>query len=694
MNNSSINRLLLIEDDPAFAALLRDMFKADGVDPIQMMNIGCMREAETYLSENEVDIILLDLSLPDARGLEAVRRAHAAAPRVPLVVLAEQDDDSLAEAMHEGAQDYLFKGEIEPRGLMRALRYAVERKALQTELFETNERAQVTLNSIGDAVACTDSSGRITFLNRAAETLTGWSLQEAIGRLAAEVISLRNQPRAGEPRSTGWDGSDGREESLESTSVLVRRDGIEVPIEESLAPIHDDEGLQNGSVLVFRDVSAARWMNMQMLHSTQHDLLTGLPNRFLLNDRITQAIASASRSGRNMAILFLDLDGFKHINDSLGHLTGDKLLQSVAARLTATVRPSDTVSRQGGDEFVILLADGGTWNGAAATATRVLAAIAEPHSIDGTNLHITTSIGIRVFEDEETDAETLIMNADAAMYYAKGKGRQSFQHFKPVMSVRAVERHTIEAGLHGALGNDEFAIHYQPKMHLASGLITGAEALVRWNGPSGDPVSPATFIPVAEDSGLIVPIGRWVLRAACTQWQRWISEGLAVGTLAVNVSALELQNDGFLDGLRTILQDTGLDPERLEIELTESALIGTTSETVAMLASIKDMGVSIAIDDFGTGYSSLRYLRQFPVDTLKIDQSFVGQITDKEQSTIVTAVISVAHGLGLNVVAEGVETTAQLKFLQDHRCDQGQGYHFSRPMPAESFVLLPCVSSV
>ena len=307
---------------------------------------------------------------------------------------------------------------------------------------------------------------------------------------------------------------------LPSNCILVRRDGFETPIEDSVAPIHDREGKATGAVIVFRDVSTARAMAAQMTHSAQHDFLTGLPNRMLLNDRVSQAIVLAPRHSKKVAVLFLDLDGFKHINDSLGHPTGDKLLQSIAKRLVACVRSSDTVSRQGGDEFVVLLSEMEQSEDAAISALRILQAVAEAHTIDHHDLHVTTSIGVSVFPDDGKDAETLIKNADTAMYQAKENGRQSYQFFRPAMNVRAVERQSIEENLRRALDRREFTLHYQPKIKLRTGEITGAEALLRWTHPVRGSVSPAQFIPVAEDCGLILPIGQWVLREACKQARR------------------------------------------------------------------------------------------------------------------------------------------------------------------------------
>lgn len=471
--------------------------------------------------------------------------------------------------------------------------------------------------------------------------------------------------------------------------ILVRRDGSDVPIEDSVAPIHDRAGLATGAVIVFRDVSTARAMALQMAHAAQHDVLTGLPNRMLLNDRIGHAIALARRQMRKVAILFLDLDGFKHINDSLGHPIGDKLLQSISKRLVDCVRGADTVSRQGGDEFVVLLSTIDQSEDAAITARRMLKAVAETHSIDSHDLHITASIGVSVYPDDGLDAETLTKNADTAMYQTKENGRQGYRFFKPAMNVRAVERQSVEEGLRHAVERREFALHYQPKSNLRTGAITGVEALIRWRHPTRGMMMPAQFIPIAEDCGLIVPIGAWVLREACSQARAWADAGLPQTTMAVNVSAMEFKNEKFLAELFAIVAETGMDPRTLELELTESVLMKRVEAMASVLHILRERGVRVAIDDFGTGYSSLSYLRKFPVDALKIDQSFVRQIsTTGDDTTLVTAVIGMARNLKLRSIAEGVETLEELEFLREHHCEEAQGYFLGRPAPPEQIAKL------
>jgi diguanylate cyclase (GGDEF)-like protein/PAS domain S-box-containing protein len=561
---------------------------------------------------------------------------------------------------------------------------------VEEALFVEKERAQVTLNCIGDAVVCTDISGNITSLNLMAEKMTGWLRQEAAGLPMAEVFRIMDATSR-EIIANLMDRAvdQNRTVHLPPNCILLRRDGFEIPIEDSVAPIRDRQGQPTGAVIVFRDVSAARAMAVELAHSAEHDFLTGLPNRMLLNDRVSQSIAFAQRHAKKVALLFLDLDGFKHINDSLGHPVGDKLLQSVAKRLADCVRGSDTVSRQGGDEFVVLLSEVEHSEDAAITARRMLRVVAKPHSIDEHDLFVTASIGLSIYPDDGHDAETLIKNADTAMYQAKEDGRQSYQFFEPAMNVRAVERQFIEEGLRRALERQEFTLHYQPKINLRTGDITGAEALLRWTHPSLGAVSPARFIPVAEDCGLILPIGQWVLREACQQARAWVDAGLPLTTMAVNISAMEFRDAHFLEGVCAILEDTGLDPTSLVLELTESVLMKHVDSTESILKTLRARGVQVAVDDFGTGYSSLSYLRKFPIDALKIDQSFVRQITSAPRdTTIVTAVISMGRSLNLRVVAEGVEMQEELTFLQAHQCDEAQGYYFSQPVVAQQFAKL------
>jgi diguanylate cyclase (GGDEF)-like protein/PAS domain S-box-containing protein len=683
--------VLLISDDADDATLIRRALSDLTDDQWCLERVGSLSDGIKRLRKDGVAAVLLDLFLPDSQGIETFEALFEAAPSVPILVLANRENEASAwQATQRGAQDHILKDHLDAYWLPRVLRSVIERKAGEEALFIEKERAQVTLNSIGDAVLSTDIAGNVTYLNLVAVDMTGWSCKEAVGRPLAEVFQIIDgATREPAPNPMAQAVQENKAVGLMANCILIRRDGFESAIEDSAAPIHDRGGRVTGAVIVFHDVSAARAIQQKMAHLAQHDFLTDLPNRMLLSDRVANAIALARRHGKQCAVLFLDLDGFKHINDSLGHPIGDQLLESVAQRLVACVRGSDTVSRQGGDEFVILLSEIEHAQDAALSAEKMLLTLAAPHSIAEKELHITASIGISIYPDDGRDADTLIRCADTAMYHAKDKGRNNYQFFTEDMNVRAVERQFLEGSLRRALKRGEFVLHYQPKINLETGAITGVEALIRWRHPERGLIPPALFVPIAEDCGLIVPIGRWVLHEACRQAQTWIDAALPPLPVAVNISAVEFQSKDFLEGVRTVLKETRLNPRYLELELTESVLMQDAESTASVLIALKAIGVRLAIDDFGTGYSSLSYLQQFPIDTLKIDQSFVREITAGAlDDTIVSAIISMAKTLKRRVVAEGVETGEQLAFLQRQHCGEGQGYHFSRPVSAEEFVAL------
>ncbi len=424
-------------------------------------------------------------------------------------------------------------------------------------------------------------------------------------------------------------------------------------------------------------------------HLATHDVLTNLPNRMLLGDRLTQAIEQAHRRQGQLAVMFIDLDRFKYINDSLGHAVGDLLLQAVARCLVACVRSSDTVSRQGGDEFVLLLPQIENVAAASAIAEKILQTMGEPHTVEHHALHMGVSIGVSVYPDDGQDAATLIRNADIAMYHAKDAGRNNCTFYAAAMNTRAVVRQSTEAGLRQALARQEFVLHYQPKIALRSGMLVGVEALVRWQHPQRGLLLPQHFVEIAEECGLILPLGRWVLRHACEQAQEWSRGGWPPMTMAVNTSPLEFGALDFLPHLRRTLAETGLQPACLELELTEGMLMRDAEASDRLLHAIASLGVKLAIDDFGTGYSSLSYLTQFPIHTLKIDQSFVSHMsTSVDDATIVSAVIGMGKNLHKRVIAEGVETQEQCTFLKAQGCDEGQGYFFGRPTAAAGIVTL------
>ena len=551
-----------------------------------------------------------------------------------------------------------------------------------------SERAEITLNSLGDAVISTDLPGNVTYLNAVAERMTGWRRDEAVGRPLGRVLRIVDAAtREIKPNPMNLAVRMNETVGLTSDCVLVRRDGFETAIEDSAAPIHDRRGRITGAVLVFHDVSAARATSLQVSHLASHDGLTDLPNRMLLNDRLAQAIESARRHRHKLAVLFLDLDRFKEVNDSLGHGIGDQLLQSVARRLVTSVRRSDTVSRHGGDEFVVLLSQVEQADDAAATSRKMLRALAAPFEVAGRDVCVTASVGVSVYPDDGEDSETLIQNADTGMFCAKARGGNLYQFFRPEMNARAVTRQWMESDLRNALRRREFVLRYQPRINLETGAITGAEALLRWIHPERGLISPAQFLSIAEGANLIVPIGRWALREACSRAREWLDAGRPM-RVAVNLSAIEVRDRELLAYVSTALAESRLDASHLELELTEDALRHHTESTTRTLKALRDMGVQIAVDRFGTGYSSLSYFRDCPVDLLKIDRSFVGEITpDPGAVSIIGATIGMAKSFKCRVVAVGVETARQLAVLQALGCDEGQGDYLGRTRKAEDFAI-------
>lgn len=692
--------LLLIQDDPADARAVLEALTNSNDECFHVKWMKSCAEGLEELTRGEqegrqatggIAAVLVDLYLSDSQGISTFEQIFRVANHTPILILSSVQNEDVAKlAVQRGAQDYLLTGRLDNYLLPKTLRSMIDRAAITDALFQEKERAQVTLSSIGDAVMSTDIAGHVTYLNSVAESMTGWSLEEAAGHPVDEVFRILDastREPALNPMALAIQKN--KTVGLTANCVLIRRDGVESGIEDSAAPIHDRQGRVTGAVMVFHDVTVTRAMSIKMSYLAQHDSLTDLPNRIMLHDRLEQAIALARRRRHKLALLFVDIDRFKPINDSLGHSDGDRLLQSVAQRLQACVRDSDTVSRQGGDEFVILLTQIAHAEDAAAVAENVLVAMRSPFHIGPHTFHVTLSIGIVTYPDDGTDAEELMNHADLAMYHAKDNGRDNYQFFRPELNARVVERQALEYGLRCGIERREFVLHYQPKMNLRTGTIVGVEALVRWRHPQRGLMLPAAFIPIAEECGLIVPIGQWILREACRQAKLWQNAGLPHIPIAVNISSLELRTKDVVSSVRTILSQTGLDPRYLELELTESFLMQDLQFTAVLFSALKDMGVQLALDDFGTGYSSLNYLKRLPIDTLKIDRSFVSDlITNADDASIVHAVIHLGQSLHMRVVAEGVETREQLAFLQQHDCSVGQGFYFSLPVTAEDFTNL------
>ena len=682
-----VPRLLLIEPFAPGRRTVREVLDEAG-EILCVEHVTSLQEGLARLPGERMSAVLLDLTLPESRSLAAIDELRRVAPQVAIMVLAPAADQALARrALDHGANDFIVIEQIDTRSLVQLIAMMFERRASDEQKFVERERAEVTLNSIGDAVMTTDTMGNVTYLNAEAEALTGWTRAEAFARPIAEVFDvtdgLTGQP-AQDPSRLAMEHQ--KKVRLKGNYVLVGRDGHETAIEHSAAPIHDRQGHTLGAVIVFRDIIVSRERRLEMLHLAEHDALTDLPNRLLLNDRLARTIALARRYGRRVAVLFLDCDRFKHINDSLGHGVGDQVLRSVSKRLMTSVRESDTVSRHGGDEFLILLSEVDHPEDAGLIAEKIVASIAEPHLVAGHELILTASVGIALYPEDGQDAQTLIMHADTAMYHAKNTGRNRVGFYRPDMETPELRRSSIESELRSALDKRELELYYQPTIDLESGTIVGAEALMRWRHPERGLVSPDQFIPTAEASGLIIPMGRWALREACRQAKAWQDAGLPAIPIAVNVSALQFRTAGFLEDILSFLQEAQLSSRFLELELTESALMVDIAAATPLLEVLRGKGLILKLDDFGTGPSSLSYLQRCPVDVLKIDQSFIADIEPAvHDAPLVRAVIAMGKSLGCRVVAEGVETPQQFAFLRAERCDEGQGFHFSPPVDAAAF---------
>ena len=540
--------------------------------------------------------------------------------------------------------------------------------------------AQVFENS-QEGIMIADPQRRIISINRALTDITGYSADEVIGNPPQILCAGMRDKVLFHAISESV-----REHDQWQGELWGRhRDGRGYPLWLSITAVRDINQTLMNYIGILTDISDRKASEEQMRHLAEHDFLTGLPNRVLLLDRLQQAIAVAERHRARLALLFLDLDRFKNINDSFGHHIGDKLLQTVAERLKKCVRSIDTVSRLGGDEFVIMLVDTGSGEPIAHVADKILQAIGTPYSIEGCEFAITTCIGISTYPADGTDMDVLIKNADTAMYHAKGKGSNRYQFFNNDMNARVVERIVLENSLRSALQDGEFILEYQPQIHMTSNQLIGAEALIRWHHPAFGRLMPDRFIQVAEECGLIVPIGDWALRQACLQARAWQDQGLKL-VMAVNLSVAQFHQKDLLRSVTEALQAARLEPHLLQLEITESIMMEEAKGAIDMLRALRDLGIRLAIDDFGTGFSSLSYLKRIPIDKLKIDQSFVRDITlDPEDAAIINAIIVMARSLNLTVIAEGVETLEQFRFLEAHGCDEYQGFFASQVLTVAEF---------
>ncbi len=559
----------------------------------------------------------------------------------------------------------------------------LERKTAADEL----TLAAGVFNDSSEAIMITDRDTRILRVNPAFSRITGYSAADVIGKTPR---LLRSGQHNAQFYQALWD-SLLRDGVWQGEVWDRRRDGEVFPVWQTITAVRGNSGNVLQYISVFSDITEKKLSEERIFHLAHYDVLTGLPNRVSFHDQFEHALLHAQRHGEQIALLFLDLDQFKLINDASGHPAGDELLKQVAVRLKELIRKEDTVARLGGDEFTVLLSELHSSGDAATVAEKILHEIARPFRLDYTEVVMSASIGISTFPNDGSDAATLLKNADTAMYRAKEKGRNNFQFYTIEMNTRALERLNLESAMRRALKHDEFLLHYQPQVSVSTGRITGCEALVRWQHPDEGLIAPGVFIPVAEDSGLIVALGEWVMNTACRQHVQWRQEGLQPLRVSVNLSGRQFMRHDLVQMVRRTLDSTGIDPQFLELELTESMIMEHVKETIETLHALRDMGVRLSVDDFGTGYSSMAYLKRFPINKLKIDRSFIRDLaTDADDAAIVSATIAMGHNLNLTVNAEGVESEEQLAFLKQHGCDEIQGYYFCRPVPPAELSELLC----
>ncbi|OGU09213.1 MAG: hypothetical protein A2075_00060 [Geobacteraceae bacterium GWC2_58_44] len=676
----AMDRILIVDDDAGLRKTLSDILKVKGYETLAARDGA---EGLAFLGEHAVNLVFIDLGLPDLPGLEVLKQVKTDYPSTAAIVLTGNATlDSAMEATRIGAFSYLIKP-YEIDQLLLHARRAIEKQQADEALRESEERFRkiFELGPLGMEVLGRDR--RFLKVNRMLCQMTGYLEEELASRTVADITHPddREIDLCNAQRLLNGDISHCKREKR-----YTRKNGEILWVSLTLSPIRDEAGNFLYFLGLVEDISERKRFEERLEYQANHDALTALPNRNLLADRLLQALYYVQRHQSQAAVFFIDLDHFKFINDSLGHNTGDRLLKIAAERISRSVRSVDTVARQGGDEFVVVITDLEQSENAALLAQKIREAVSQPFSIDEHELEITCSIGISIYPKDGADGPTLLRNADAAMYRAKEQGRNNFQFYTKELNDKAVERMTMEKHLRRALEREEFLLHYQPQVDLKSGRIVGMESLIRWQSPELGFIPPDRFISLAEETGLIVPIGEWVLTNACAQNKAWQDAGHPPLIMAVNLSPRQFRQENLAEMVAGILQQSGLGPQYLELEIVESLLMHDPQSATVMIKKLRALGVQLTMDDFGTGYSSLSYLKLFPFDKIKIDQSFVRDITsDPDSAAIAKAMIALGHSLKLRVIAEGIETEGQMHYLRSHRCDEMQGYYFSRPVPAPEF---------
>jgi len=671
--------VLFVEDSDIDVELELRALERDGLQIVfqRVDSEGALRQA---LAGAPPDTILSDFSMPGFDGLQALKLSRDLAPRVPFIFVSGTIGEERAiEAIRLGATDYVLKNNLRrlSTSVRRALSEAGERERVRVA---ESERARLVeiMEATSDYVGMSDPAGRQIYLNAAGRRMVGISEDEVPGKRILEIYPawarriIEEEARPAAARDGTWQGE----------TAMLAPDGVEVPVSQVIIAHRNPEGGVRFYSAIARDISERKAHEARIQHLANYDALSGLPNRSLLADRAAQVISHARRHQRVCALIALNVDRFKLLNESYGHAAADALLKAVGERLAGAVRDGDTVAHLGADTFAALASSLARPEDVLSVVRKVREAMQAPFVIGGRDVHVDLSIGASVFPRDGEQFDLLLRNADAAMNRVKAAGGGGFQFYAAAMTKEATDRVEIEGALRGAEARGELQLHYQPQVELATGRAIAAEALMRWTHPQRGPVPPGQFVPIAEQSDLIVSLGEWALQESCRQLRAWNNPGLRV---AVNVSPRQFRSPGFVEAVARALRAAGIEGHRLEIELTEGVLIEDRDAAVAILERLKLTGVQIAIDDFGTGYSSLSYLSGLPIDCLKIDRAFVIRIgKGGRDAAIVQAIISLAHSLGMRVLAEGVETAEQADFLRAHGCDEAQGYLFARPCAAEA----------
>lgn len=690
------NKILVVDDEKLHQHSLRELMSQQGY-LVDVADNG--EHAIEKLINDSISIILLDLNMGGSNGEHVMQYiTDNELDTTVIVVSGETSFEAAENALKFGAYDYIRKP-YSLDNLLNSVNNAIKKRLLesdnrkmQAQLRESEKLHRYIVNKSPDIVYILDSQGRFTFINKRVETLLGYKMKEIIGKHYSELIHDDDLDKAQfkfNERRTGKRASVNIELKLKCKNNDQTRnfDNRLLPIEINSVGVyrsHDDNDVKKfvGTYGIARDITDRIEAEEIIRFQAYHDMLTRLPNRTLLKDRLHQAIAHAKRNKTNLSVMFLDLDRFKVINDTLGHLVGDRLLQAVAMRLRHCLREGDTLARIGGDEFTLLLPEVSSKKDAEIIASKIIKSLKMPFRIDTHELFVSTSIGISQYPDDGYTMESLIKHADIAMYSVKGRGKNGYDFYNDNM-LDAYSKHlSLENDLRRAMEDEQFKIYYQPQINIETNEVFAMEALIRWQHPVRGLISPCEFIALAEETHMIKQIGQWMIENACAELSRWRAMGLTTIRIAINVSSIQLEQDDFVEFVLNTIRKNNIPGEFLEIEITENTIMHDTEDGIQKLRELSDHNIKIAIDDFGTGYSSLNYLKRLPIDTLKIDKSFVRDMASSdEDSSIIKAIIAMARGLNLNIISEGVETEAQLKQLKEWRCKNMQGFLFGRPMP-------------